>query len=198
MVSDEKARGLDARAVRRLLFEIGNRIAEAGQTAEIAIYGGSALLLEVGAREATKDVDYVTLCGSDSLLLQAADEVASRYGLETGWLNDAVGIFISDKPDYRLVGDFPSERPGLRVFRASAEYMLAMKLMSMRSALESNDVRDVWDLVDRCGVSTADEARSFLARFYPGQRLPRRNSLILEDLFEAKGQGQEYSPALGW
>jgi hypothetical protein len=73
-----------------------------------------------------------------------------------------------------------------------------MKIMSMRSSLESNDLRDIWDLVDRCGVSTTEEACKFLSRFYPNKKLSTRQALLLADLFRAKELGQEYTRALGW
>lgn len=188
----------DALELRKMLFEIGEKLAEEGAVAEIAIFGGSAMLLETETRNSTKDIDYVGLSGQVSILPKVANEVGDSYGLEPGWLNNAVEIFVSDEPDYRLVGDFPPEKPGLRVFRASADYLLAMKIMSMRSSLESNDLRDIWDLVDRCGVSTTEEACELLSRFYPNNKLSTRQTLLLDDLFEAKGLGQEYSRALGW
>lgn len=189
---------LDAAAVRSLLFEIGERLAEEGQAAEIVVFGGSALLLTMPSRLSTKDVDYVAASGDRTRLQAISDEVGLRRGLGEGWLNDAVSIFVSGKPDHRLVGDFPPERPGLRVFVASPRYMLAMKLMAMRSPFETNDMRDIWDLLDHCGINGVDEAVELLSGFYPDHRIPHHKELILSDLIEAKERGSGYSPMLAW
>lgn len=189
---------LTAEDIRMLLFEIGEALSSAGRMAEIAIYGGSALLLMGGSRNSTKDVDFVPVSGDDGALMKAAAEVGLRHGLEQDWLNDAVSIFVSESPDYRTVGDFPPERPGLRVFAASPHYLLAMKLMSMRSPFETNDFPDIWELADICGVADADEARKWLEGFYPDSPLPTHRSLILDDIFAAKAAGQDYDSRLAW
>jgi len=48
------------------------------------------------------------------------------------------------------------------------------------------------------GGSALMLAFDMLAKFYPGQELPVRNRLILEDVFEAKRQSKPYSPMMGW
>lgn len=189
---------LRAETLRTLLFEIGDELANAGAVAEIAVYGGSALLLTFDSRPATRDVDCVTVSGSANCVSKAADSVGAKHGLEEGWLNDAVSIFRSETPDYRLIGDFPPDRPGLRVFAAKPEYLLAMKLLAMRSPFETNDLKDIWDLIDVCGVRTPEEARSYIGKFYPGESMATHKALLLNDLFEAKERGEEYSPMLGW
>lgn len=189
---------LDARRMRTLFNAMGKLLADRGQLAEIAVFGGSALILMFDFREATRDIDYVPLRGDMSLIGKLASEIGRRENLPEGWFNDAVSVFASDKPDYRLVGDFPAAAPGLRVFSASPRYVLAMKIMAMRSSLETNDVKDIWHLVDLCGVADADAARSVVDEFFPGKRIPKRNDLILDDLFEAKLDGQPYSRAIGY
>jgi hypothetical protein len=198
MASEDSLAVLDARRMRMLFNEIGRRFAERGQLAEIAVFGGSALILTFDYRDATRDIDYVRVSGDKGILKGIAEEVGRAEGLPVGWFNDAVSIFTSDTPDYRLVGDFPAARPGLRVFSASPRYVLAMKVMAMRSSLETNDMLDVWHLIDACGIRDAGEARELVAGFFPGKALPRRNELILADVFEAKDAGREYSRAIGY
>jgi hypothetical protein len=188
----------DAASVRRLLSALGNRLADAGAVAEIALYGGSALLFVTDLRETTRDVDYVRVAGDPSALRGAAAEVSRAAGVGDGWFSDAVEIFKSDDPDYRFLGDFPPERPGLRVFSASPEYVLSIKLMSMRSSLSSSDVSDVWSLLDACGVTAEGEALDLVERFFPGRGLARRNVLVLRDVLDAKERGQPYSREIGW
>jgi len=190
--------GFDAGRLRYLFGEIGRRLRERRQVAEIAVFGGSALVLTFDYREATRDIDYVPLVADPRALEEVASEIGQQENLPENWLNDAVRIFTSDTPDYRLVGDFPDGKPGLRVYSASPRYLLAMKIMSMRSSLETNDVLDVWNLIDACGVRNAEEAAALTKEFFPSKDIPRRNQLLLEDVFEAKGNNQAYSRAIGW
>lgn len=189
---------LDAARLGTLLSDIGEALAREGVVAEIALHGGSAVMLAIGTRKSTRDVDYALISGDEGPLARAAEEAGRRHGMPDGWFNDAVAMFSSDSPDYELLGDFPPGSPGLKVFTATPRYLLAMKLLAMRSPFETNDLKDVWDLLDACGITHAEEAEEFLARFYPDERMPRHKALILKDLFEAKSAGQEYSPMLGW
>lgn len=196
---EEKALAmLDARRMRVLFDAIGRMLAEAGQRAEISVYGGSALILMYDFREATRDIDYVPMLGNAEIVSRIADEIGRRENLPEGWLNDAVSIFTSDRPDFQLVGDFPAGAPGLRVYSASPRYLLAMKVMAMRSSLETSDVSDIWHLVDICGIESVEDARAVVGEYFPGKRIPRRNDLILEDLFETKSSGLPYSRAIGY
>lgn len=197
-MASNKGNHLDAELLRHLLFKLGEALASKGKIAEIAMYGGSALLLSINGREATKDVDYVSISGDTTDIQEASAEVGSHYGLSPNWLNDAVEIFISHKPEYQFIGDFPPENPGLRVLTATPEYILSMKLLSMRSSFESNDIQDIWLLVDHCGIDSLEKAETLLARYFPGEELPERHSGILEDVFAAKRAGDEYTPLLGW
>ena len=189
---------LDAQRMRFLFNEIGKRFAARGQVAEIAVFGGSALILMFDYRDSTRDIDYVQIKGGMREMAHVSAEVGRMEGLPEGWFNDAVRIFTSDRPDYRLLGDFPASNPGLRVFTASPRYILGMKIDSMRSSLETSDIKDIWHLVDICGVESSEEARAIHREFFPDKPLPRRNELILEDIFEAKMGGQPYSRAIGY
>lgn len=189
---------LDAEALRGLLHDLGRRVADVGAVAEVALYGGSALLFVLDARRATRDVDYVMLEGDAAALSAAAADVGRDAGLSGDWFNDAVSIFASDVPDYRLLGDFPPDRPGLRVFSASPEYLLALKLTALRSSLETSDASDAWHLLDACGVEDEPGALAVVERFFPGRPLPRRNALVLADMMEARSAGRSFSRELAW
>ena len=61
---------------------------------ELCIYGGSAMMLAYGSREATKDVD-ATVKPSE-VARRLAMEVAQALGLHESWLNDDVKRFVSE------------------------------------------------------------------------------------------------------
>ncbi len=190
---------MDAVLARRLLDEIGRELADKGITAEIAIYGGVAMLLQFGARAATRDIDFTHVDGNAGVLQKVAEKVGARHGMPQGWFNDSVRMFVSDRPELMPFGDFPAGgRTGLRVLLASPRYILAMKLLAMRSPLETNDMRDVWHLLDECRITTADEAVAWISRFYPGDAMQPDKEIRLRELVADKAAGMAYDPMRYW
>lgn len=181
-----------------LFMEIGKAAKEAGKFLEIAVYGGSALMLSFDYRQATHDIDFVPVSGATGEITEIANRAATLLGLPQDLLRDDVSIFVSNVAQYRVYGEFPKGDGNLRVFTAKPEYIFAMKLLAMRSSIETHDLRDIWELADECGVANTEAAIRLVEKFYPGQDLPVRNRLILEDVFDAKRQNKPYSPMLGW
>ena len=127
---------------------LGDDLARRGAFIELAVYGGSAIMLQFAWRLATEDVDAVVRQGTEEpVLAPSVAAVARRMGLSPDWLNDAVGMFTPlDEPDdlFELSGSYPpGDRPGLRVFVAKPRYLLAMKLKAL-SSLDRGD-RDLVD-----------------------------------------------------
>ena len=188
-------------SMRTLFAEMG-RIAQARQqTLEIAVYGGSALALCFDWRTSTADIDYMPVRGAEADIREIANEAARNLGLPEDALRPDVQIFASDFAKVAENGEYPKGMPegmGLRVFIATPDYLLSMKLLSMRSSLETQDCRDVWHLIDETGVQSVGEAMERVAGFYPGQEVPIRHVRIAEDIFAAKARGESYSATLGW
>lgn len=166
--------------------------------AEIVVYGGSAIALLFNYRPSTHDVDFTLRVGDRYPLYDIAMDVGLEQGLPPSWFNDAVAIFASDSPETCVYGEFPKSNPGIRVFTATPQYLLAMKLQSMRSSLESSDALDIWNLLDACGAHTPEDALELARRFYPDKQVERRTELLLRDFFEAKQSHQDYDPMLSW
>lgn len=113
--------------IRELLVELGDELAQLGESGELFLVGGAALALGYEAREATRDVD--ARFEPKAVIYEAAMRIAERHGMRTDWLNDAMkGFLHGDDLDRRVVIDHPA----LRVFVASPTYLLAMKLLSAR------------------------------------------------------------------
>lgn len=184
--------------VLSIFEEMGKACREEGAYYEIAIYGGSALMLSFDYREATFDIDFVPVSGAADKISDIANRAAMSLGFPQDLLRDDVSIFVSDAARYEVYGEFPKGEGNLRVFTATPEYIFSMKLLAMRNSMETHDMRDIWELADACNIDDAEAAISMLEKFYPGQALPIRNRLILEDVFEAKRQDKPYSPILGW
>ena len=187
--------------LQSLLSLMGTLAAERGQCYEIAVYGGSALALSFDWRVGTRDVDYMPVRGAESEIRALGNEAAARLGLPLDGLRSDVSIFASEHAACALQGEYPRAHPdghGLRVFTATPEYILAMKILAMRSSLETQDCRDVWHLIDETGTQSVEEAMERVAGFYPGQEVPIRHVRIAEDIFAAKARGESYSATLGW
>lgn len=136
-----------------VLSELGKLARAEGKVIEVAIYGGSALMLASNFRVSTRDVDAVADDDGQRAIERMAASIAERRGWATDWLNDQVYPFLSDIVEghaahHELLRSYPSEHePGIRVFVPTAEYILAMKLMAMRIG-PGNGGKDRFDIVN--------------------------------------------------
>ena len=125
---------------------IGKAAAENSHHLELAIYGGSALMLASNFCYASEDVDIAELAYPwPTWLTQVINDIASENGWSYDWLNDAVTFHLSEQAtqdnDHVLVGTYPrtSEAGSLKVYVPSAQYMLALKLKAIRVMGPSKD-----------------------------------------------------------
>jgi hypothetical protein len=175
--------------LQEALLELGRRAHAEGKTIEIAIYGGSALMLMFDWRLATRDVDAVFERDRDAVRRFARD-LARDHGWDENWLNDGVKGFLSaadsDPTSRHLFGTFPSEaEPGLRVLVANPRYLFAMKCLAMRTGgIEAGgDIEDIRRLAEEIGLANANEAMDLVTSFYPRQRLDPKVQFGLEEIF---------------
>ncbi|MDA8066071.1 MAG: hypothetical protein M0031_11350 [Thermaerobacter sp.] len=164
--------------VERYLRELAEELSARGREGEILLVGGAAMLLSIGNREATRDLA-AYLGENPSDIREAARAVAARHELPEDWLNDAVKGFFFGTPPQELWAEYP----GLRVFVAKPEYVLAMKAVAGRP----QDVQDLVALIQRLGLSSARQALDIVERYVPEGALTPRVRYLLEDLFESSG-----------
>ena len=124
----------------------------------------------------TVDVDALVLDGHD-YLIKAVHEVARRRGLLTSWFNDQAVPYISKVRDTRPLVVF--DHPALRVFAASPEHLLAMKVVASRPG----DVDDIRTLSGILGIATSAEAVQVVGRYFPLEDLNERARMVLDDIF---------------
>jgi hypothetical protein len=143
--------------------QIGRAAALAGTKLQIAVYGGSALMLASNFRFATEDVDVSELEHPlPGWLAAVVDKIAKQNGWSGDWFNDGVAFHLSSLPDRALdhleFGTFPRDDtpPGLVVSVPSAEYLLALKLKAVRV---TDPVRGETERLD---ISKFDESRRHL------------------------------------
>jgi hypothetical protein len=156
---------------------IGRAAAQAGTKLQIAVYGGSALMLASNFRFATEDVDVSKLEHPlPDWLGTVVREIAQQNSWEEDWFNDGVAFHLSPladgAADHLEFGTFPrdSETAGLVVSVPSAEYLLALKLKAFRvlDPLRGETERlDILNLMRVVGISTVQDAIALLGRYFP-------------------------------
>jgi hypothetical protein len=157
--------------------QIGRAAVLAGTKLQIAVYGGSALMLASNFRFATQDVDVAELEHPlPHWLANVVDRIATENGWQEDWFNDGVVFHLSSLADRAIdhleFGTFPRDGtpPGLVVSVPSAEYLLALKLKAARvlDPVRGETERvDILNLMRVVGISTTEEAIALLGRYFP-------------------------------
>lgn len=156
---------------------IGSAAVEAGTRLQIAVYGGSALMLASNFRFATEDVDVSKLERPlPDWLAKVVAEIAAQNRWREDWFNDGVAFHLSaraDRPvDHLEFATFPRNgaAAGLVVSVPSADYLLALKLKAFRvmDPIRGETERlDILNLMQVVGISTVEEAMALLGRYFP-------------------------------
>jgi hypothetical protein len=184
---------LSADDLNDALTELGRRAYAQGKVVEIAVYGGSALMLASNFRVATQDVDAVA-DADQNFVNRLAQDIGVERGWPPDWLNDGVRTYLSPNVEglaqhHQLFRTYPSEdAPGLRVFVPRPEYLLAMKLMAMRldPAAGKTDLDDILNLMEVVNVTDKKQLAQFAAAFYPEARVSGRLRLGLDVVWAAR------------
>lgn len=155
-----------------LLTEVADILRRRRVVAQVYVVGGAAMALGYDSERHTVDVDARVLDGYDHLI-KAAHQVAERRGLLTSWFNEAAVPFMSKVKDARPLVVF--DHPALRVFAASPEHLLAMKILASRP----DDEADIRTLLGILNIRTSAEAVEIVGRYFPSDDL---NDLALRNL----------------
>jgi len=157
--------------------KIGRAAAQAGTKLQIAVYGGSALMLASNFRFATEDVDVSELERPlPDWLAAVVHEIAVENRWQKDWFNDGVAFYLSSladrAEDHLEFGTFPRDGTpaGLAVSVPSAEYLLALKLKAFRimDPLRGEAERlDILNLMRVVGISSIEDAITLLGRYFP-------------------------------
>lgn len=116
--------------------------------AEIILVGGAAILANYGFCEMTYDIDAVIT--ASSAMKEAVNAVGDRFGLPNGWLNADFKNTNSYSPKLSQYSKYYRTYSNILNIRTiSAEYLVAMKLMSGR--------RYKKDLSDIVGILSEQE-----------------------------------------
>lgn len=166
---------MNTEEMRRYLRLLGEELSRRGVTGEVVLAGGAVMLLVIGSRDVTKDIDAYFAIGTDQIR-EAAATIAEREHLPPDWINDGVKGFFYSQPPTQLWYEYP----GLRVYVASPEYVLAMKAVAGRP----EDLADIQALATHLGLRSAEAILAVVQRYVPERLLLPKTHYLLEGLFD--------------
>jgi len=191
------AAAFDRTALLEAFDQIGRAATKAGTKLQIAVYGGSALMLASNFRFATEDVDVSELPKPlPNWLAHTLHQIAQQNGWSDDWFNDGVVFHLSPladhAADHQEFGTFPRDgsAPGLVISVPSAEYLLALKLKALRIAdpVRGDTERlDILNLMRVVGISTPDQAVALLGKYFPASSASAEKQRFLLKHMSAEG-----------
>ena len=149
------------------------RLAKRGVVADIYVFGGAAMALAYDSRRATRDVD--ALFKPHGIVLEEARAVAAELGLPNWWLNEQASSYAAPSGDPSASRVF-DPHPGLRVFAASPEHLLAMKALAARP----RDAQDIKQLTKVLNLHTVAEVLALVQDVFPEEEPPPRPGRFLQ------------------
>jgi hypothetical protein len=185
-----KGKDLQSGEIDRLLQDLGCELGARGLSpVRVMIVGGAYMLLTLGNRATTQDIDIFPLNFIDSshpdektrVILTAIRAVAERNHLKRDWFNDAAyGILGGLQPPpgalrlWRIYG-------ALEIYLPPAAFILAMKLIGYRD----RDYNDVQALMKALRISSREQAQIILDTYIDAETQKEyRANVTLDDLFE--------------
>ena len=160
--------------ITNYLIQLGKELAVRGMQGEILLAGGAVMCLVHEARDSTKDID--ALYEPKTVINDIAVQIAEEYNLPRNWLNDSVKGFIDANATIEEYTAFE----GLRIQTITAEYLLAMKLVSARYG--ETDYDDINFLLNKLNITTVEHALDILQLYYPPNRILPKTIYLLEEL----------------
>ena len=141
--------------LEQLINEVGDVLAaQQADHRAIVVVGGSYLALR-GLRDATRDVDVITVL--DDELRQAIETVAERHDLSLAWINANARPFAPQGLDMTSCTVLV-EHPAITVLGPPARWVFLMKLYAARPGADHHDMVALWAHTDFVGPDDAVEA----------------------------------------
>lgn len=165
---------MDRTTIEEYLKMLGQELAVSNRTGSILLVGGAVMILVVGNRNSTRDID-ASFEHEAQAIRAAVTHIAYREGLPPDWLNDGAKGFLYKAPPATLWKRFP----GLDVYMPSLDYLLSMKIVAGRP----QDIADARALIQHLGITQAQDVLDILKQYIPPTYLTARVQYVVEDLF---------------
>jgi hypothetical protein len=160
------------------LAEVNDRLAKADEHGEIVMIGGAVVSLVHGARESTKDIDATFV--PKELMREIIEDVATEYGLDNDWMNNAAESFMTPEMNYEIFYEYSN----LTLYNMDNESMLALKLVSARDELTSHDMADSVYFMGELKIESVEQALDIVEKYIPNERLTPMVEYFTIEAFE--------------
>jgi Nucleotidyltransferase of unknown function (DUF6036) len=159
---------------------------------EIAIYGGTVMMLAYDCRTATKDID--AIFHPPEVVAPLLAQVAREFDLPEDWMNDGVRNFVALREEKVTFAELVI--PGLIITRPSPKYLLAMKCLAGRlpTPFRAGDIEDIKFLLRRLGLRTIEQVDAIVADYYGARKLEGGKRWLVEKLL-GETHGEKNRPA---
>lgn len=180
-------RRLTRTAVVRALTRLGELCDERKSRVEIAIYGGTVMMLAYDCRAATKDID--AIFHPPEVVEPLIRQVAVEHNLPEDWMNSGVEAFAARREERVAFAEL--QISGLTITRPSARYLLAMKCRAGRlpTPFRSGDAADIIFLLRKLGIKSMAEVDAITAEFYGTPALEPGKRWLVEQLLTEVHRG---------
>ncbi len=145
--------------ITKYLQMVGQELNKSGKKLELVLLGGAAMLIEIGNRESTYDID-AFFVSDFTALIKASAIIAAQENLPDGWLNSAAAGFtynFKKQPDKNLWKSFP----GLDVYIVSLDYLFATKIIAGRQ----KDLEDIKALAAKLNLVTRQDVLTLVTKY---------------------------------
>lgn len=164
---------MTAEEITQYLHELNDELCLLKIKGEVSLFGGAVMCLAFKARPATKDVDAIFEPVRE--IRNAANHIADRHGLNIGWLNMAVKMFVVEH-ERSVFFDLSN----LKVYVPDGLYIFAMKVLAARA--DTSDLEDIHFLSKRLGIKNVDEAVRIVQNYYPSKEVKPETVFLLEEI----------------
>lgn len=171
-------RDLDAEAIRELLQELGERLAQRGLRADFYIVGGAAMLLAYGREQLARNIDAIFEPKAE-VYAEAKAMAAEHKWLDGDWLNDGVKGFVNGPDPVPDQVQVILSTGNLSVQVASPKRLLAMKVAAARA---ERDIDDIVTLAKVLEVRSIQEILDIASAEYGDRLEPRSKFVVMEAL----------------
>ena len=154
---------LDRELLERLFEQLDAELEKNGARARVYVVGGARMTLGLRDGRTTRDAD-VTFRDAEGPVNEAVETVAERNNLAKDWLNTAAVKMLPTSPDAGETTLYEGRR--LTIVGASAERMLATKVMAMRA----KDHEDIRRLMNITGIREADKVEALMQKAYVNEQ----------------------------
>lgn len=176
------SRRLSRAVIVRALTRLGELCVERNSRVEIAIYGGTVMMLAYDCREATKDID--AIFHPPDVVEPLIRQVAREQKLPEDWMNNGVETFVAKREEKIEFAQL--KIPGLAITRPSARYLLAMKCIAARlpTPTRQGDLADIKYLLAQLGIDSVEEVDAIVGDYYGGRQLEAGKRWLVEELIK--------------